>query len=133
VCTAKADVATVIDSITESNSPAMIRRIEPSLRCRGYTSGNDHVTIGLNGSQLLILTIGMTFLIGAGHLDLSIGSNLILSSVVAARVVVAVAGSADQVAAREYPNLALAVPLGVAAGIGFGGLAGLLNGMLASR
>jgi ribose transport system permease protein len=48
----------------------------------------------------------MTYLLGAGQLDLSIGANLTLSSVVAAMTIVSLAGTLDEVAAGDYPNLA---------------------------
>ena len=55
------------------------------------------LTIGLNASEIMLLAVGMTFLIGAGHLDLSVGYNLILASVVGAKVMVALGGNAAEV------------------------------------
>ena len=34
------------------------------------------LNIGLNASQIMLIAVGMTFLIGAGYLDLSVGENL---------------------------------------------------------
>ena len=81
----------------------------------------------------MILATGMTFLIGAGHLDLSVGQALILSSVLAAKVMVATGGTPEQVAAGQYPNLGLAIVLGVGTAIVVGALIGLLNGVLVTR
>ena len=89
--------------------------------------------IGLNASQIMLIAVGMTFLIGAGHLDLSVGYNVILSSVLGAKVMVTVAGSTEQVAAGEYPNLIPAIVAGVVVTILAGSLAGLLNGLLVTR
>jgi ribose transport system permease protein len=81
----------------------------------------------------MILATGMTFLIGAGHLDLSVGQALILSSVLAAKVMVATGGTPQEVAAGHYPNLPLAITLGVATAILVGALIGYLNGVLVTR
>jgi ribose transport system permease protein len=98
-----------------------------------YLKVDNLLSIGLNASQVMLLAVGMTFLIGAGHLDLSIGYSLILSSVLAAKVMVAVGGTPEQVAAGEYPNLALAIVLGIATAIGVGALVGLVNGLIVTR
>lgn len=90
-------------------------------------------TLALDASELLLLTVGMTYLLGAGQLDLSVGSNVILSSVVASKVITALGGTTEQIAAGNYPHLSLAlglgIPAGVATGIGFG----LVNGLIVTR
>jgi ribose transport system permease protein len=91
------------------------------------------LTIGLNASQVMLLAVGMTYLIGAAQLDLSVGANVVLSSVVAARVMVAMGGNLDRVAAYEYENVWLAIAVGSAAGIACGLLIGLFNGLLVTR
>ena len=98
-----------------------------------YLRIDNLLSIGLNASQVMVLAVGMTFLIGAGHLDLSVGQALILSSVFSAKVMVAVGGSHDQVAAGDYPNLGLAIVLGVLTALLVGGLVGLVNGLLVTR
>jgi ribose transport system permease protein len=98
-----------------------------------YLKVDNLLSIGLNASQVMLLAVGMTFLIGAGHLDLSVGYALILSSVLAAKVMVGVGGTAEEVAAGQYPNLALAIVLGIATAIVVGGLIGLVNGLLVTR
>ncbi len=98
-----------------------------------YLKVDNLLSIGLNASQVMLLAVGMTFLIGAGHLDLSIGYSLILSSVLAAKVMVAVGGTPEQVAAGEYPNLALAIVLGIVTAIAVGALVGLVNGLIVTR
>jgi ribose transport system permease protein len=91
------------------------------------------LNIGLNASQMMLLAVGMTFLIGAGQLDLSIGFSLILSSVLAAKTMVALGGTTAQVAAGDYPNLWLALVAGAVVAVGAGSLFGLLNGLLVTR
>src|SRR4051794_27651485 len=98
-----------------------------------YLKVDNLLSIGLNASQVMVLAAGMTFLIGAGHLDLSVGYSLILSSVLAAKVMVAVGGTAEQVAANQYPNLGLAIFLGVVTALVTGGLVGLGNGLLVTK
>ncbi|MFN8519178.1 MAG: ABC transporter permease [Chloroflexota bacterium] len=98
-----------------------------------YIKPSNLFNIGLNASQIMLIAVGMTFLIGAGHLDLSVGYNLILASVLGAKVMVAVAGSTDQVAAGQYPNLIPAIVAGAVVTILAGALAGLLNGLLVTR
>ncbi len=61
--------------------------------------------MALSASVVMLLAVGMTFILGAGELDLSIGANVMLSSVVAAKVMTAVAGTFDEVRLGVYPNL----------------------------
>jgi ribose transport system permease protein len=91
------------------------------------------LTIGLNAAQIMILAVGMTYLIGAGQLDLSIGSNLILCSVFSAQAIVGLAGSPEQVASGEYPTLPLAIVAGVLVALLTGGIFGLVNALLVTR
>jgi ribose transport system permease protein len=91
------------------------------------------LTVMLDASELLLLAVGMTYLLGAGQLDLSIGSNVLLSSVVAAKVLTATGGTTNQIAEGNYPNLALAIALGVPAALATGLAFGLVNGLLVTR
>ena len=90
-------------------------------------------TITLNVAVTMLLAAGITFVLAAGELDLSIGSNVVLSSVVAARVLVGTAGTEEQVRVGEYPNLAFGVVAGSLAGILAGALFGAINGLLVTR
>lgn len=98
-----------------------------------YLKVDNLLSIGLNASQVMVLAVGMTFLIGAGHLDLSVGQALILSSVLAAKVMVAVGGSPTEVAAGVYPNLGLAIVLGIVTALVSGAFIGLVNGLVVTR
>ena len=98
-----------------------------------YLKVDNLLAIGLNASQIMVLAVGMTFMIGAGHLDLSVGQSLILSSVLAAKAMVAVGGTPAEVSAGLYPNLGLAIAVGVAVALLSGGLVGLVNGLLVTR
>jgi ribose transport system permease protein len=98
-----------------------------------YLNVANLLAIGLNASQVMLLAVGMTFLIGAGHLDLSVGQSLILSSVLAAKVMVGVGGSPTEVAEGIYPNLGLAIVLGVLTAFAVGAFVGLVNGLVVTR
>ena len=80
--------------------------------------------IALNTSEILLLAAGQTFILIAAGIDLSVGSVVIFCSVVAAKSLGFASGGADQ----GYPNvlvgLAVAIPLTLVAGAGWG----LLNG-----
>ncbi len=89
--------------------------------------------IAVDASQLLLLTVGVTFVIITGGIDLSIASMLILSAVVAAKVMVRFSGSAEEIARYEFPNQNMGIPLGLLAGIATGLAAGLINGALITR
>jgi ribose transport system permease protein len=90
-------------------------------------------TITLNVAVTMLLAVGITFVLAAGELDLSIGSNVVLSSVVAAEVLVGLSGTYDQVRVGEYPNLMLGIVAGSIAGILAGALFGAINGLLVTR
>lgn len=70
-----------------------------------------------NSASLIIAACGMTAIMVARGLDLSIGSVLAAASVLAASL-----------AASGTP-----LPLAFAAGVGFGGLVGLVNGLIIAR
>jgi ribose transport system permease protein len=82
----------------------------------------------LSGTQGLLLALGVAILIGAGVFDLSVGANLVLSSVVAAQVIKAVAG--PPAADGSTSNVMLALTLGFVAAVATGALFGLVNGIL---
>ena len=90
-------------------------------------------TMAQNVSVVMLLAVGVTFVLAAGELDLSIGANVVLSSVVAAKVLTGVAGTPAEISAGSYPNLAIALVLGAIAGVITGALFGLANGLLVTR
>ncbi|MFG1955156.1 ABC transporter permease [Micromonospora sp. NPDC048830] len=93
------------------------------------TSGNflntsNLQSIGRNSAGLMLLAVGLAFVLGAGHIDLSVGSTLVLSSVVSAKVIVALAASA---------GAGWAIVIGAICGVLAGAAMGLLNGVLVTR
>lgn len=89
--------------------------------------------IVVDSTQLIVITIGVTFVIITAGIDLSVGSVLILSSVVAAKVMIALSGTPEQIANYEFPNQHIGIPIGLAAGVLTGLLCGILNGALITR
>lgn len=99
----------------------------------GFWSAANLTSIVLNASEMLILASGMTFLLIAGVIDLSISSILVFASVVGAEIMVQLAGTPSQIAHLEYPNLGPALTLGIAACLVSGLGWGLVNGLLIVR
>ena len=90
-------------------------------------------TVGLNASQILILAVGATVQLASKNMDLSVGTNLILTSTLAAKILKLVAGTPEQIMAGQYPNLTMAIVAAVAASIIFGGLFGMINGIVVTK
>ncbi|MGY2049847.1 ABC transporter permease [Methylobacterium sp. JK268] len=89
-----------------------------SLTSPAFFSLGNGLTIALQVTSIGLLGIGATCVIIAGGIDLSVGSVLALSGVVAALCV---------------KEAGLPVPLGMLAGILTGALCGLANGVLVTR
>jgi ribose transport system permease protein len=87
--------------------------------------------VALDASAMLILAAGMTFLLIAAGLDLSIGAMVVFSAVVSAKVMVWLAGDvAPDVVQMNHPHLFLALLLGILAALGTGLIWGMVNGIL---
>jgi ribose transport system permease protein len=87
----------------------------------------------IDSSQLVVLSVGMTFVIITAGVDLSVGSILVLSSVVAAQVMIALSGSPQEIAKFQFPTQHVGIPIGLAAGVATGLLCGVVNGLLITR
>jgi ribose transport system permease protein len=87
----------------------------------------------IDSSQLVVLSVGMTFVIVAAGIDLSVGSVLVLSSVVAAQVTIALSGSPQDIANYQFPTQNVGIPIGLVAGVVTGLLCGVVNGLLITR
>ena len=87
----------------------------------------------IDSSQLVVLTVGMTFVIITAGIDLSVGSVLVLSSVVAAKVTIALSGTPQDIARFEFPTQHVGIPIGLAAGVVTGLICGIANGALITR
>lgn len=102
-------------------------------------SGAEFLSLGnfkdilYNSSAILLLAVGATFLIIAGQLDLSMGSVLVFSSVVGAKLMAALAGTAKQTAMGEFPHATSAIVLGLLVAVICGAAWGLVNGLLVTK
>src|SRR6202035_2746680 len=83
--------------------------------------------------ETLLLAIGMTFVIITAGIDLSVGTVLMLSGVVASWIMAQLGGTPEQVVQGNFPNIALAMTLSIAGGLLVGGVFGLLNGVFVAR
>jgi ribose transport system permease protein len=99
----------------------------------GFFALENFRNILFDTSVIAMLAIGMAYLIIAGHFDLSVGSILIFSSVVAAKVMVALAGTTAEVQSGIYPHQTIAILAGVLAAILAGAAWGSVNAYLVVR
>lgn len=88
----------------------------------------------LNGSEGLLLALAMAMLLGAGLFDLSVGANLVLSSVIGSIVLLNVAGGeAQPLQAAEavvLSNVPFAIFVGFLTCLASGAIFGIVNGLL---
>lgn len=83
-----------------------------------FLTANNLIGLLRQVAMLLIASVGMTFLIIAGGIDLSIGSANAVTGVICA---------------LSVAKISLPVPLGIIVGIIAGGLIGLINGLLVTK
>jgi ribose transport system permease protein len=98
-----------------------------------FLSAGNFVTIAEDASELLLLAVGVTFVIITAGIDLSVGSILVLSSVIAAQTMVALSGTPEQVRNYQFPNQEVGIPVGIAAGLLVGLACGFINGLLVTK
>lgn len=89
--------------------------------------------MALDLTETLVLALGMTLILGASELDLSIGANLVLASVLAGKTLVVLAGSPSEVAAGIYPHEGVAIVASIVVGILSGVAFGVVNGLVITR
>jgi ribose transport system permease protein len=89
--------------------------------------------IGFNAAQIVLLAVAATFELAAAQIDISLGSILVLSSIVGGEVIQHLGGSSAQIQAGHYPHLARALVCGIAVCIATGAAFGLTNGLIVTR
>jgi ribose transport system permease protein len=89
--------------------------------------------IALDASQLMLLAIGSTFVIITAGIDLSVSAMLVLSAIVGAKTMVRFSGTPQQVRQYDFPDQNIGIPLGIAAAILTGLIAGLVNGGIITK
>jgi ribose transport system permease protein len=82
----------------------------------------------LNATEGLLLAVALSLLLGAGIFDLSVGANLVLSSVVGATVLKAVTQHGNQ---THY--VALGTLIALCACVATGAIYGFVNGLIIAR
>jgi ribose transport system permease protein len=82
----------------------------------------------LGVSETLLLALGLAMMLGAGIFDLSLGANLVFSSVVGAMVMHRFQSAAGDATAYDSPWTSIGV--GLVAAVAAGMLFGLVNGLL---
>ena len=100
---------------------------------RAFFRVDNLFSVALNASLSMLMAAAMTFLLAARELDLSIGTNLVFCSVIAARTITYLGGSPEEVATGHYPYLSWAILAGIFAALAAGCLFGLVNGLLVTR
>lgn len=98
-----------------------------------YLRFTNFKSMATNASVLIIVSIGMTFLLGAGELDLSVGANIVVAQIVAAKLIVGLSGTTEEVSTRIYPNLSLGIIVGFVAALTVGTLIGVVNGLIVTK
>lgn len=98
-----------------------------------FLSSRNVANIALDASQLLILTAGVTLLIIAGGLDLSVGAVVVFSSVVSGKVMLAIAGPVSESIDAPAGVIVLTALAGLGAAIVCGLLWGAFNSFVILR
>ena len=80
----------------------------------------------VDASVALTLSVGMTYVIITAGIDLSVGSVLVFSGVIAVKVMAALAGGSTAAGSAGWGIILVGIAAGLAVGLGWG----VLNGML---
>jgi ribose transport system permease protein len=94
-----------------------------------FLSSFDIKTIFINAAVALMLSVGMTFVIITAGIDLSVGSVLVFSGVLAGKVMISAGGGAAAVNAGWGPII-LGIVIGLLVGAGWGVINGVLTALL---
>jgi ribose transport system permease protein len=100
-----------------------------ALRPSQFATGFNLSTLAVDASILLVLSIGQTFVIGTSGIDLSVGTVLVFSSVVSAKLMLAMSGSSGATYGTTDAGWGV-ILLGLLVAIAAGGAFGVLNGVL---
>ena len=95
-----------------------------------FLSSFDIKTIFINASVALMLSVGMTYVIITAGIDLSVGSVLVMSGVLAAKVMISLGGGATAAANAGWGVILVGVAIGLLVGLGWGVINGALVALL---
>ena len=87
-------------------------------------------TMFINASVALMLSVGMTYVIITAGIDLSVGSVLVMSGVLAGKVMIAVGGGGLAASSAGWGPILAGVGVGLAVGLGWGVINGILVALL---
>jgi ribose transport system permease protein len=91
-----------------------------------FLSSFDIKTIFINAAVAMTLSVGMTYVIITAGIDLSVGSVLVMSGVLAAKTMIAVGGGAAAATNAGWGAILVGIAIGLLVGLGWG----VINGML---
>lgn len=97
-----------------------------------FFSSDNFKSMALDTSEILLLAVGSTFVVIAAGIDLSIGSVVVFSAVIFAKLVAQLAGTSGALGGTPH-HLAVAIPVSVVAAIAVGAAWGFVNGFLTAR
>jgi ribose transport system permease protein len=97
-----------------------------------FFSSANFKNIALDTSEILILAAGSTFVVIAAGIDLSIGSVVVFSAVIFAKLVSQLAGTSGSFGGTAH-HLWLAIPVSVVAAVAAGAAWGFFNGFLTAK
>ena len=100
------------------------------LKPTAFLSSYDIKTIFINAAVALILSVGMTFVIITAGIDLSVGSILVMSGVIAVKVMIAVAGGSSVSGNAGWGTIVVGIVAGLGVGLGLGALNGVMIALL---
>src|ERR1019366_1102730 len=98
------------------------------LRPSQFLSSFDIKTIFINASVALMLSVGMTYVIITAGIDLSVGSVLVISGVLAAKVMISLGGS--HAATAGWGPIIAGLAVGLVVGVAWGAFNGTLIALL---
>jgi ribose transport system permease protein len=90
--------------------------------------------LAVDGSEVVLLAAAVAFLLGAGELDISLGANIILSSVLGGRVMGAItAGSPGILTQGSFHHVVPGILIGLLVCCATGATIGAVNGLAVTR
>ena len=98
-----------------------------------FVDGTNLTSLALDGSEVVLLAVAEALLLSAGEFDISLGANLVIASVIGAEIMVHLSGTGAQVAAQDYPSLAVGLGVGIPICLVVGALMGAFNGFVVTK
>jgi ribose transport system permease protein len=95
-----------------------------------FLSSFDIKTIFINAAVVLMLSAGMTYVIITAGIDLSVGSVLVMSGVVAAKLMIALGGGVASASTAGWWPILAGLAVGLLVGVGWGAINGMLIALL---